>query len=330
MRAGAAMAKSVNVPLTLRLWFFCASLLASNWALAVDPNRHITQYAHSAWMMQDGFFTGSPTSIAQTKDGYLWIGTKSGLLRFDGVRFVPWTSEHGEQLPSLEILRLLAAKDGSLWIGTRSGLSHWKDQKLTNYPSSRHGVGSIFQDDEGTIWFTGITSSEGLLCRVLGSDVHCYGRSDGFPSFAVATALVEDAQGDFWIGGDTTLLRWKGHTESIYQPSGLKSNAGMDGINGLAISHDGTLWVGTQSGPGLGLSQLVRGQLRPFVTSGLDGSALNVLALLADSEGALWVGTDDHGIYHRHDGRVLEHAQSAATGGCSYFRNSRLSLRMIG
>lgn len=299
MRPGAAMAKCLNIPQTLRLWLLCFFLLAPNCARAVDPNKHITQYAHTAWMIQDGFFKGSPTSIAQTKDGYLWIGTKSGLLRFDGVRFVPWTPEHGEQLPSLEIIRLLASRDGSLWIGTRAGLSHWRDQRLTNYPSTRHGVGSILQDDEGTIWFTQIVPTEGsgLLCRVLAFDVQCYGKSDGFPSFAVATALVKDVQGDFWIGGDTTLLRWKGGAKDIYRPPGLKSNAGMDGINCLAVSSEGTLWIGTQSGPGLGLSRLVGGQLLPFVTSGLDGSVLNVQALLADRTGALWVGTDDHGMY---------------------------------
>ena len=105
-------------------------------AWAVDPNRYISQYAHMSWRVQDGFFNTGPFAIAQTNDGYIWVGTKSGILRFDGVRFLPWSAEHGEQLPSTDVYRLLAASDGSLWIATLGGLSRWQDHKLTNYLSS--------------------------------------------------------------------------------------------------------------------------------------------------------------------------------------------------
>lgn len=56
-----------------------------------DPSRRISQYAHTAWRIRDGAFAGAPSAITQTTDGYVWIGTISGLLRFDGVRFVRWT-----------------------------------------------------------------------------------------------------------------------------------------------------------------------------------------------------------------------------------------------
>jgi len=55
--------------------------------VALESDRQISQYGHTAWRVQDGSFSGAPTSIAQTQDGYLWIGTNSGLLRFDGVEF---------------------------------------------------------------------------------------------------------------------------------------------------------------------------------------------------------------------------------------------------
>ena len=61
-------------------------------ARALDPTRAISQYAHTAWRLQDGYLSGIPASIVQTSDGYIWIGTQGGLFRFDGVRFVPWTA----------------------------------------------------------------------------------------------------------------------------------------------------------------------------------------------------------------------------------------------
>jgi hypothetical protein len=133
----------------------------------------------------------------QTPDGYLWVGTRSGLLRFDGVRFAPWSPERGDRLPSSEIRRLLAASDGSLWIGTLGGLSRWKNYTLTNYVSVRGGIGSIVEDDKRNIWFTEIlpSSGSGPLCRIL----------DGRPR------LTADA-----TSGPTTPFRSRGEYCSDY------------------------------------------------------------------------------------------------------------------
>ena len=102
----------------------------------LNPSLDISQYAHTAWTIRDGFFKGIIYSIAQTPDGYLWLGTEFGLLRFDGVRSVPWQPPAGEHLPSSYIRSLLAARDGRLWIGTSEGLASWKDGKLTQLPGA--------------------------------------------------------------------------------------------------------------------------------------------------------------------------------------------------
>ena len=75
-------------------------LLACGCAFALDPSLDISQYAHTSWKVRDGFAKGQIILIAQTPDGYLWLGTEFGLLRFDGVRAVPWQPPRGEQLPS--------------------------------------------------------------------------------------------------------------------------------------------------------------------------------------------------------------------------------------
>ncbi len=105
-------------------------LLCSSSTLALDPSLDVSQYAHTAWRIRDGFTRGPITAIAQTPDGYLWLGTEFGLVRFDGVRAVPWQPKEG-QLPASFISPLLVARDGTLWIGTLKGLASWKDGKLT-------------------------------------------------------------------------------------------------------------------------------------------------------------------------------------------------------
>src|SRR5215468_10554342 len=100
-------------------------------ALALDPSLDLSQYAHTSWKIRDGFSKGIIGSIAQTPDGYLWLGTEYGLLRFDGVRAVAWQPPQGEHLPSSDIRSLQSARDGRLWIGTFSGLASWKDGKLS-------------------------------------------------------------------------------------------------------------------------------------------------------------------------------------------------------
>src|SRR5215469_502785 len=92
---------------------------------ALDPSLDVSQYAHTAWRVRDGFFKGEIYSIAQTPDGYLWLGTEFGLLRFDGVRNVPWQPPGGQHFASGPIRSLLTTRDGTLWIGADKELTSW-------------------------------------------------------------------------------------------------------------------------------------------------------------------------------------------------------------
>jgi ligand-binding sensor domain-containing protein len=312
-RADAApKAERSNIP----RWHFLSLLLllfsvSSVWA--VDPSRHISQYAHTAWRVQDGVFSGSPNAIAQTTDGYLWIGTQGGLLRFDGVRFVPWAPPDGQHLPSSNVTSLLGARDGSLWIGMEGGLSHWDKRNLTNYPSSKRRINTIIEDRSGTVWFARIPEIDaaGSLCQAIGTDIRCYGGEDGIPNSPGLGPLVEDTLGNLWMGGAAEVVRWKSGTFSRFSLSGLKSNRGMDGITSLVANSDGSLWVGIAlARRGLGLQQLAQGVWKPFVMPGLDSSTLEVQTLFLDRENALWIGTFKQGVYRIH-GRRVDHFYSA-------------------
>src|SRR5262245_54638713 len=87
-------------------------------ATALNPALDISQYAHTSWKVSDGFAKGAIKAIAQTPDGYLWLGTEFGVLRFDGVRVIPWQPPPDQPLPSDDIWSLLATRDDALWVGT--------------------------------------------------------------------------------------------------------------------------------------------------------------------------------------------------------------------
>src|SRR5215468_8678429 len=125
-------------------------------AFALNPALDVSQYAHTSWKIREGFSKGIIFTIAQTPDGYLWLGTEFGLLRFDGVRAVAWSPPQDQPLPSNYILSLLAARDGTLWIGTRNGLASWKNGKLTECAElAGLSVGRILEDHAGSIWAGG-------------------------------------------------------------------------------------------------------------------------------------------------------------------------------
>ena len=122
-------------------------------AVAANPALDINQYAHTAWTARQGFFDGVVRAITQTQDGYLWLGTELGLVRFDGVRAVPWTFPSNQRLVSSSILSLLATRDGSLWIGTVDGLARWQGGTLTHYAElAGQRIQSLTEDRTGKVW----------------------------------------------------------------------------------------------------------------------------------------------------------------------------------
>src|SRR5216683_701120 len=176
-------------------------------AYGLDPALDVSQYAHTAWKIRDGFSKSS--AIAQTPDGYLWLGTDSGLLRFDGVRAVPWQPPAGEQLPSTIIRVLLVSRDGTLWIGTTKGLASWTDGKLSSYPElTGQGIASLLEDAERTVWAgEWVWPRGGKLCAIHNGSVQCSG-NDGSLGPGVLS-LYEDRKGNLWAGGLGGFWRWK-------------------------------------------------------------------------------------------------------------------------
>src|SRR5215472_2189570 len=261
---------------------------------ALDPKSHISQYGHTVWRVRDGYFGGAaPTAIAQTTDGYIWVGTMAGLYRFDGVRFVQWTSPFGEDLPSSAVGVLLGARDGSLWIGTNAGLARLVKDRLRVYQKNEgFSAGPIIEDGEGKIWFGDMRIADRLhyLCQILETGVRCYDNKE--MRFSPGGPVVQDRSGNFWFAGQRALMKWR--PGALPQPVAKVASR----LWALLPESDGSVWVGI-SAPGLGggLQHIEDGTVRPFVAPKLNGETIAVSALLNDRQGNLWVGADNSGLY---------------------------------
>ena len=164
-------------------------------AQALDPRKAITQYIHTIWGADNGLPNGNGMVMAQTGDGYLWIGTFSGLFRFDGATityFDQQTAPGMKQAAGIGVKALCAAKDGSLWIGTNGrGLLHLQNGVFTAYTTneglSDNTIRSIIEGREGSVW---IATDLGLD-RLQNGKVIIYGTGDGADP-QVAIAILEN------------------------------------------------------------------------------------------------------------------------------------------
>ena len=260
-------------------------------AFALDPALDVSQYAHTSWKVRDGFTRGAIFAIAQTPDGYLWLGTESGLVRFDGVRAVPWQPQSGQGLPSNFVHALLVARDGTLWIGTQKGLASWKDGKFSLYREvGDSAVTALIEDHEGTVWIGTYENPAGNLCAAAAGHFECYGSA----SFGdKVTAIYEDHKGSLWVSSWNGLWRWRpGAPERYTYPRGVTS------ANSLVEDGSGTLLLGT----GKGLEKFLAGRIDSYALPGIAGEFTPTRSLRS-SDGTLWLGSYQ-GLLHLHQGRA--------------------------
>jgi signal transduction histidine kinase/ligand-binding sensor domain-containing protein len=261
-----------------------------------------------SWKIRDGFTKGIINSIAQTPDGYLWLGTEFGLFRFDGLKNVQWQPPTDQQLPDSHIYSLLAARDGTLWIGTAKGLASWKDGRLTQYSElTGQYILKLLEDREGTVWAGGVNISIGKLCSIQNSNVKCYGE-DGSLGRGVA-GLFEDSKGGLWVGVLSGLWHWKPGQPKFYLLPGEPN-----GIRSLGEDEDGALLVGYKGG----VQRFNDGKTETYSLPGIQGE-VRAKGTLRDRDGGLWIATQDRGIVHVHQGRTDTFALSEGLSGENVF-----------
>jgi signal transduction histidine kinase/ligand-binding sensor domain-containing protein len=305
----------------------CAALgfLLPGCTYALNPAKSLTQYTRMVWTQQHGLPQDTIRAIAQTPDGYLWLGTDEGLARFDGYEFAIFTKDKGE-LPSNSISALSVGPDGTLWIGTSAGLISYRNRVFHTYTVKDglpdDGVAALLADHAGTVWVVaGIN-----LSRLQSGKFTNYALGVDVPLDTVRT-VAEDQRHRIWIAGYGGVARfeqgrfvrvlsgaefendlilsmladrhgnlWIGATKGLFERSpdgGLRRYDTRDGlpdpfVRALWEDRDGSIWAGTN----LGLSRLEKGR---FVAPVFDGSHDPdwIRCIFEDREGNLWVGMNN-------------------------------------
>jgi diguanylate cyclase (GGDEF)-like protein len=264
-------------------------------ALALDPAKAITQYMQDVWQTGDGLPQNTVTAIVQTPDGYLWLGTREGLVRFDGVRFTVFDTRTTPELGHNWVLSLLVDREGRLWIGTSGGgLARLSGGQFTRFSTAdglpNDHVSVLVEDGEGRLW---VGTDGGGLAR------YEEGRFVLEPSRgalgASIRAIVQDEE-SLWVGTEAGLaeLHRDGTLTSFTPDQGLSRRS----VRSLLRDREGVLWVGTD----LGLDRMKDGRFTVFTRK--DGLSHDVILSLAeDGDGNLWIGTDGGGLDRRRDGR---------------------------
>jgi signal transduction histidine kinase/ligand-binding sensor domain-containing protein len=277
-----------------------ARLLACAWivaccacAWALDPSHDISQYGHTAWRNLDGFGPGTVQPIAQTTDGYLWLGTPNGLLRFDGVTSVPWQPPAGSPLPDHRVRALLGTRDGALWIGTLRGLATLKDGKLvTRAALQGRYINALVEDNDGTVWVAGSDMRTAILCAIRGTTTDCTGEDGRYGPMIMS--LHRDADGALWLAGRTRVWKLKPDPVVSYELPNAITTLGT-----LTSAPGGGVLVGTSGG----VVRIAHETVEPYpVGTALSPAYFNKMML--DRNGALWMSVVEGGLLHVHAGRV--------------------------
>jgi signal transduction histidine kinase/ligand-binding sensor domain-containing protein len=264
-------------------------LLAVPCAVALDPHRAPTQYVLTDWDEATGLPSRSIHALGQTRDRYLWLGTSTGLARFDGARFTVFDARHTPDFGDGIVSSLSEDADGTMYVGTTSAVMRYRHGQFETLPIGTGAgvVSSLLSARDGTLWV-------GLLGRPLflwhKDQVTSLSKDLGTMT---PEAMVQDERGTIWIGTrDKGLLR--------FENGRFTTDARVvDPVQALHLDRAGQLWIGTPRGL---LRSAGSGPFARFARA--EGLAHeNVSSILEDRDGNLWVGTAGGGLHRWRDGR---------------------------
>jgi signal transduction histidine kinase/ligand-binding sensor domain-containing protein len=252
-------------------------------SLAVETS---ATWLYRPWESDDGLPDNNVTGVAQTPDGYLWVGTAGGLMRFDGARFQEFPLANLDGVPNRVVRALVQDRSGQVWLGMDRGpvvcVAPGGAQALTNQLPDARAI-SMAEDGDGAIW---VAYANGGVSRIHGKEVKLFGGREGVPGGG-SGCLASDSAGQLWFSknGHVGLFRnGKFETRLSLQETAMR----------VCKARRGGIWICA----GLKLMTFGEGSTpveRGSLPRGLE--EITPSALLEDSSGALWIGTTASGLF---------------------------------
>lgn len=253
-------------------------------AHALDPKRKLVQYGSQVWQTDSGLPQNTVRAILQTQDGYIWLATREGLARFDGIRFAVFNRRNSPQFLSNDIRSLLEDRQGNLWISTADGLVRRTGSNFVTYTTAQglpdNNVWSVYQDNQKGLWVV----TAGGIAHLDHNNFTPYTTRQGLVSNTV-NAVVDGPDHSLWVATDTGLNQIR--NGQVLQRRMAALLAG-ETIRAMASDQSGKLWLGTQNG----LQSVLKEKVHTYnLANGLPGNEVDVL--LVDRSGKIWAGTPD-------------------------------------
>ncbi len=311
--------------------FVVAALRPPGTAMALDPARPITQYRHDLWQEAEGLPQYTVNAITQTRDGYLWLATFHGLVRFDGVEFEVFDHRNTPEFKDDRVWSLCEDSAGTLWIGASKGLVSWRDNRFARteitpalpidvvkslhcgtggelWIGTMSGLGSLRNGKVQPVALADnqirvirparqgglwIGADSGLYRLEPGGRLTGYSGENGLPKDIVCS-VYEDREGVLWVGTRGGLFRRVGKR---FVDETRRSGLSRRPVWTIREDSDGNLWIASFGG---GLARLTGGVFSVLTTK--DGlSSDMVSALFEDRERDLWIGTEGGGLNRLRD-----------------------------
>ena len=270
--------------------------------LSLGPLRCTCQPVESttskSWGLEDGLPEQQILAIAQTPDGYLWLGTPHGLIRFDGTSFVMQGSAPFASLSEFGISCIVVDSGGGLWIGSvGGGITHYTRRSIEHYGLERGlttlRIRDLAQTPDGVVW--------------AGTDQGLFKLDKGQMSFepvlqnTVVTALARDDSDGLWVGGQVLIHLVHG------QPEAASTFPVPTVIRALVSVGDGRIWAGGS----FGLIEIDSRSHRRVIAN----THVNVRSMYRDASGCMWIGTIGSGLLRiGPDGQVSKDGVSSRPG----------------
>jgi ligand-binding sensor domain-containing protein/two-component sensor histidine kinase len=270
--------------LHLRAWRVIALMLIVVIPAARAATSNAPAYSVRIWQTDDGLPQNSVHAIAQTDDGYLWVGTHEGLARFDGVRFTMLDEKFAPELKHSWITALCTSKDGSLWIACDGlGVLRLRHGAISRFAETNglpnNQTRCLLETRDGSIWI----GSEGGLTRFKDGKLTTFSDKSGLGDNSVR-AIHEDVDGNLRIAtrrGLSTMNR-EGFLSTLNLGLGMVGNA----LKCIWVDRAGRIWTGSNEG-----LNCLDGERRTFFSVGEGLPDRVTTVLYGDRQGQIWIGT---------------------------------------